>query len=89
MRVTPDLIHWVRGHRHLSAGTLRRYHDITIKEAERVIAQLVKRGVLYADAEGVGQVHRVRYPRPRERTAWWNEGLQVDRRYPSLRYRNL
>src|SRR3990167_6954074 len=54
------LIQWAREHRRLSTGTIRRRFQVSIEEANTMLAYLLLERVLHPVPEG--DSYRVRYP---------------------------
>lgn len=65
-----DTKRWARSHRRLSIATIRRRFLISRAEAEAMLAELIKGGVLHSEPEG--ESYLVRYPRPVKESPWWN-----------------
>ena len=59
-----DIVGWVRRHRRLSLGTIRRRFPVSIEEAQRILAELLACRALHPEPEG--ESYRVRYPQIRK-----------------------
>ena len=59
-----DIVGWVRQHRRLSLGTIRRRFPVSIGEAHDLLVELIHRRDLHPEPEG--ESYRVRYPQIRK-----------------------
>ena len=60
MRQPDPFISWAREHRRLSTGTIRRRFQVSIEEADTMLAYLLRERVLHPVPEG--DSYQVRYP---------------------------